>query len=83
MLYQVRAPHFTAGVLTDDRTNTIVEAAPILGWAVGKQASELASWVISKRGTMIQVRGHDLENRGYIPIGKEPTPMKGPAQEDK
>lgn len=84
MLYQVRAPHFTAGVVTDDRTNTIIIAAPILAWAKGKPMSELAAWIASKRGgQIIQCDERHVENRGYIPFGEEQKPGSSwPRQSD-
>lgn len=83
MLYQVRAPHFTAGVVTDDRTQTIVLAAPILRWAVGKPMSELTSWVISKRGTIVQADERHLKQDGWVGVDPFATATLNKSQESK
>lgn len=36
-LYQVSAPHFTAGIEVDSESGTVVQAAPILKWMIGKK----------------------------------------------
>lgn len=47
-LYWIRAPHYTAGVLVNEK-GIIVDTAPILRWAFGKQiVPTIAYW--RKRG---------------------------------
>ena len=46
-LYRIVAPHFCAGVKTDESTK-VVFAAPILGWTVGKPVSTIRRWCIRK-----------------------------------
>lgn len=53
MLVQVTAPHFCAGlVLEDDR---VIDAAPILRWAIGKGRDELRAQLQQKRWKAIVV----------------------------
>lgn len=47
LLYQIDTPHFCAGVLVQGEH--VVEAAPILGWSVGKTWSRVEAWCKSKR----------------------------------
>ena len=65
MLYQVKVPHFTCGVVTDDRTNLVVLAAPIMRWAVGKPMSTVAAWVAGKHGSITQCTERHLPQEGY------------------
>jgi hypothetical protein len=54
MLVQVTAPHFCAGLVLDE-TGTVVEAAPILGWTVGKHWRELRPYFAKRRWTARRV----------------------------
>jgi hypothetical protein len=47
-LYQITAPHFTAGIVTN-LAGTTVEAAPILAWTRGKTVSEITQYCVRKR----------------------------------
>lgn len=50
-LLRVEAPHFTAGAVWSrrhDGTWACVEAAPIIGWMVGKGPVEVKSYLIRK-----------------------------------
>jgi hypothetical protein len=49
-LYRVVVPHFVAGVIV--REGVVVEAAPILRWAVGKRLLALETWAKNKKGTV-------------------------------
>lgn len=50
-LYQITAPHFCAGVVTATRkeVETVVHAAPVLKWAVGKPFEYLLCYCLRKR----------------------------------
>ena len=45
-LVRVEAPHFVAALVTNGRHCT--EAAPILGWAIGKTEDELRAYFVRK-----------------------------------
>ena len=47
-LLHIDAPHFVAGVVTDDR-GTVVRAAPILAYMVGWNARRLGAYCTRKR----------------------------------
>ena len=53
-LYQIKAPHFTAGLIT--RAGVVVDAAPILQWTLGKPYRGVLSYCMRKRWTMELVR---------------------------
>lgn len=42
-------PHFCCGVIVQE-DNTIIDAAPILAWAVGKHFRQLRDWLRGKGG---------------------------------
>lgn len=42
MLWRIEAPHFVAGLVVED--GRVVEAAPILGWANGKEWREVRAY---------------------------------------
>lgn len=50
-LLWISLPYFTAGVVVEG--GVVARAAPILRWASGKPAKELADWVRRKRGRMV------------------------------
>jgi hypothetical protein len=64
-LYRVVLPYFVAGVIV--RMGVVVEAAPILRWAVGKSLADLETWVRKKRGNLcsiaLQVSKKSSDNR--------------------
>jgi hypothetical protein len=64
-LYQVDVGYFCAGVVV--RMGVVVEAAPILRWAVGKSLADLETWVRKKRGNLcsidLQVSKKSSDNR--------------------
>jgi hypothetical protein len=43
MLIRIEAPHFVAGLVLDERGH-VIEAAPILRWAMGRAWGELRSY---------------------------------------
>lgn len=49
-LHQIKAPHFTAGLVTRD--GKVVDAAPILQWTMGKPEIGVLSYSRRKRWTM-------------------------------
>lgn len=51
MTYQIKAPHFTAGLVVE--VNTVVRAAPILSYAIGRSFDWLKSYV-EHRGWQIE-----------------------------
>jgi hypothetical protein len=55
MSYQVTAPHFCVGIETDDRDGeeVIIEAAPILRWAIGKTLKEFCNYC-SRKGWEVE-----------------------------
>lgn len=44
-------PGFVCGIETDE-AGTIVTAAPIMGWAIGKDLDHVANWVLFSGGTI-------------------------------
>lgn len=54
VLYQITAPHFTAGIEVDDVSEVVVYSAPILGWMRGddlryvQRYCEKKNWSIKK-----------------------------------
>ena len=50
-LWQVTAPHFCAGMLTDGGGVTVL-TAPILAWAVGKTRAQLRTYFAKKGWTV-------------------------------
>lgn len=52
ILLVVDAPHFYAGLIL--RNGRCVRAAPILQWAVGKSAIELAEYFVRKRWRVVR-----------------------------
>ena len=46
MLVQIDAPHFCAGLVVEN--GVVVDAAPILFWAVGKQEDVVRKYVYKK-----------------------------------
>ena len=54
LLYQVTAPHFCAGIVVDEYK--CLEAAPILGWAVGRQRSYLRRY-FKRKGWIVRYVG--------------------------
>lgn len=51
MLWQVKAPHFCAGLVT--RGTEVVEAAPILRWAVGQSRASISRYFRAKRWRVV------------------------------
>lgn len=64
-LWQVDLPHFCAGVLTrsyqavgkyfEREVTLVVEEAPILAWAHGKEWGKIRRWVMEKGGSVTLV----------------------------
>jgi hypothetical protein len=54
MLVRVIAPHFVAGLVVEGET--VVEAAPILKWTIGKQRGWLRAYFAEKGWTALIVR---------------------------
>lgn len=54
MLWRVVAPHFCAGLITRD--DVVVDAAPILGWTIGRTRAELRAYFARKRWSVSHVR---------------------------
>lgn len=46
-LYQVDAGHFCAGIVVD--AGRVVDAAPILKWAIGKYWGQVCSYLMNKK----------------------------------
>jgi hypothetical protein len=44
--WRIVAPHFVAGLCVQD--GLVVEAAPILGWSVGRRWSEVRAYMVRK-----------------------------------
>jgi hypothetical protein len=51
-LYQVDISYFCCGVLVQE-DHLVIEAAPIMGWAVGKTWEQVIKWVEKKKGYRI------------------------------
>ena len=47
MMYEITAPHYCAGLIVKD--GVVVEAAPILRWAIGKAFTNVLSYFIRKQ----------------------------------
>ncbi len=56
-LYRVTLPHLCAGVLVANRRGvlTIVDAAPVIRWAMGQPLADFVRWVKSKEGKVEMV----------------------------
>jgi len=52
-LYQATLPHFCCGFLVENQK--IVDAAPIMRWAVGKSLAEFVRWARGKGGKVERV----------------------------
>jgi hypothetical protein len=48
LLIRVELPHLCAGVIAE--AECIVQAAPILAWAVGQHPEDLTRWVLRREG---------------------------------
>jgi hypothetical protein len=58
MLYRATTSYFCAGLETSldpGRYDQIIDAAPIIRWAVGKQLREFKLWLDSKGGMLVCV----------------------------
>jgi hypothetical protein len=55
-LYQVDAPHMCAGLIVAD--GKVIEAAPIVSWAVGKHINYFLDWCKRKNYKCIQIKTH-------------------------
>lgn len=53
-LVQVTAPHFCAGIILRD--GIVIDAAPILGWTMGKDRAYLSRYFASKGWKAVFVR---------------------------
>jgi hypothetical protein len=53
ILYQATTSYFCAGFLVDKFT--IIEAAPIIKWAEGKNLDYFCSWIYKKGGVVKRV----------------------------
>ena len=51
ILARDEAPHFTCGLLVD-ASGAVVDAAPIMRWAIGKPLAAVRAWVLSKGGAI-------------------------------
>jgi hypothetical protein len=51
-LWQITAPHFCAALITS--ADVCTEAAPILGWAVGKRRDELRDFFARKGWAVVR-----------------------------
>jgi hypothetical protein len=40
-VYQITAPHFCAGVVVSVRNKRVIDAAPILRWAIGRRWTDV------------------------------------------
>lgn len=56
MLYQVDVGYFCCGIVVDENTRRVTEAAPIMKWAVGKHLDDVRRWVLSKSGKLTRLR---------------------------
>ena len=54
-LFQVLAPHFTAGVVFDTETSKVVETAPILKWSIGWDFHRFKDYCKSKGYRILKV----------------------------
>jgi hypothetical protein len=59
-LYQVSAPHFTAGVLV--YSGVVTKAAPILKWAIRQDFTEFRKYAKSKGWTVARVSREEKED---------------------
>ncbi len=55
MLIQVTAPHFVAGITLRD--GFVVEAAPILKWAIGRNRAYLSAYFKRKGWEAVVLKG--------------------------
>jgi hypothetical protein len=62
LLIQVHLSHLCAGVVA--KQGVIIEAAPILSWAVGKTPQQLAAWALKRKGAVTVVRRWREANSG-------------------
>lgn len=60
VLYQITSPHYTAGLLFNTKTDTCIQAAPILSWMVGKTFRMLAKYCETKGYTLERSASDDL-----------------------
>jgi hypothetical protein len=51
MLVRITAPHFVAGLEYRKSTGVVTNAAPILGWTVGKDIEYVKAWCRKKNYT--------------------------------
>jgi hypothetical protein len=47
-LFQVTTDYFCCGLVTEG--DVVIDAAPIMSWAVGKKRAEIRNWVAKKKG---------------------------------
>jgi hypothetical protein len=67
--YQVKTPYFTAGIVHNGRV--VIEAAPILKWAVGKPWTEFMAIVKRKGWKVTYVGIESTAERGRVSSQKE------------
>ncbi|MBA2708542.1 MAG: hypothetical protein H0U59_12130 [Gemmatimonadaceae bacterium] len=48
--YRITTDYMCCGVVVDD--GIVIEAAPIMGWSVGKTLAAVSAWVVKKQGTI-------------------------------
>ena len=53
--YRIVLPYAVFGIETDEQ-DIIIKTAPIAKWALGKGIKRYLDWVISKSGTMTEVK---------------------------
>lgn len=46
MWYRVEAPYMCCGI--EERDGTIINAAPIMRWAIGKSLTSVSNWIYNK-----------------------------------
>lgn len=77
-LIRIEAPHFVAGLVTDERMR-VIRAAPILAWALGKDFEALAGtlnrkrwwitdiWCYGRNGDPVTARGDRAHHTSFPP----------------
>ena len=61
-LYQVKAPHFTAGLVSRD--GKVVDAAPILRWTMGRREYGVMVYCRRKAWNMEMISSRSIRTHG-------------------
>lgn len=70
-LYQIYAPHFTAGFITSDTGLSIAESAPILKHLRGKSLVFAAGWCNRQGYTLLRLDAQDAKPEDWEQASNE------------